>query len=160
MAFLAGLFQTMSSLLIELTNLLIILSSTNEFDVVMNFMALKVIAEFPGLFMVGVEKNLINEIVSSEKYSYLYRITRTTSTITRSTAEHLDLVNEDHPFVSQQTLRVDFQSKWPKKVMRSIYKVLRLFHVTLWYYFFPSFTLILSFALPFYMNRMTSHATH
>lgn len=153
MAFNAGFFQVVSSLLIETTNLLIILSSTTEFDVVLNFMALKVIADFPSFFVIGVERNLINDFVKKSDYEHLYRISRTTSDQTVAMYHHFgDLINSHPAFVTQDSILVDFENQWAKKVMRKIYQTLRLFHVVLWYYFFPSLTLILSFGLPLYLN--------
>lgn len=49
-AFFAGFMQTLSCLFIELINLFVILTSETVLDVVLNFMALAIIAEFDNSF--------------------------------------------------------------------------------------------------------------
>ena len=49
-AFFAGFMQTLSCLFIELINLFVILTSQTVLDVVLNFMALAIIAEFDNSF--------------------------------------------------------------------------------------------------------------
>ena len=58
-AFLAGFLQATSIFVVEIVNFIVILTSQSYLDIVMNFMALAVIAEFDDAFYsaLGSEKN-------------------------------------------------------------------------------------------------------
>lgn len=81
-SFSLGFMQATSSILIEVVNLFVILQSNTILDVVMNFMALAVIADFDNFFFAAQTKNLMNSIIDSaddNPYRKLYIVTRTTS---------------------------------------------------------------------------------
>jgi hypothetical protein len=79
-AFLAGFLQATSIFVVEIVNFIVILTSQSYLDIVMNFMALAVIAEFDDAFYsaLGSEKN--KKIIEDPAFEDLYKITRTSST--------------------------------------------------------------------------------
>lgn len=93
-AFLAGLMQVFSAMLIEVVNLLTILQSNTVIDVVMNFMALAVIIEFDDYFFGALGKNFVKKIITEQAaenspYQPLYMITKTTSHEARGKAANV-----------------------------------------------------------------------
>lgn len=55
----AGYSQSIISILIEITSILVILQSHSELDVVMNFLALSVISDFDDFFHLGCTEPII-----------------------------------------------------------------------------------------------------
>ena len=78
-AFLAGLLQAVSIFVIEFVNFIVIMTSSTFLDVVMNFLALAVIAEFDDAFFGALGADDIKEIIGNPAYEDLYKVTRTTS---------------------------------------------------------------------------------
>lgn len=78
-AFFAGFLQTSAIFMIEIVNFIVILTSTNYLDVVMNFMALAVIAEFDDKFFDALGDDDIKGMIDDPNYDDLYKITRTSS---------------------------------------------------------------------------------
>jgi len=62
-AFIAGLMQTVTAVLIEVVNLVVILKNDTVIDVVMNFMALEIVANFDNIFYAALGENMIKELV-------------------------------------------------------------------------------------------------
>lgn len=79
-AFLAGFMQATMIFVVEVVNFFAILTATSILDVVMNFMALAIIAEFDDFFFAALGdddgKKLLAE---AESFEPLCRISRTTS---------------------------------------------------------------------------------
>lgn len=80
-SFLAGFLQASSIAVIEFVNLIVILTAKTYLDVVMNFMALAVIAEFDDAFFtaLGTNDELMKLINEPESFEDLYTIQITTS---------------------------------------------------------------------------------
>jgi hypothetical protein len=94
-AFLSGFLQASSIFVCEIVNVIVILTSTNYLDVVMNFLALAVISEFDDAFYQALgasEKKWIIE--QNDEYEDLYKITRTSSHSARFNKKNL-LVDDD-----------------------------------------------------------------
>lgn len=62
-AFMVGLMQTVTAVLIEVVNLVVILKNDTVIDVVMNFMALEIVANFDNIFYAALGENMIKELV-------------------------------------------------------------------------------------------------
>lgn len=216
-----------------------VLTVKNEIDVVKDFMALAVLAEFDNFFFQAQSMTNTKEVVlkAEDSYSKLYTITRTTSPYADLKKEenktiddtlklsqevkikavsydnrsdfldileaefeerkkifgedlvyHLnfsewidaELVNIDKLFKDQRE-KEKFKKwmKWKKRnvtlydakkfqwihvnpyaegglkfwCMRAIYKFVRLFHVSIWFYFAPYSVMFLSFMVPYLVNQ-------
>jgi Na+-transporting NADH:ubiquinone oxidoreductase subunit NqrB len=62
-AYLVGLLQTVSIFVIEIVNFIVILTSSNYLETVMNFMALAVIADFDDAFFSSLGEEDLKQIV-------------------------------------------------------------------------------------------------
>ena len=78
-AFLAGFMQAFSIFMIEFVNFIVILTSNTYLNVVMNFMALAIIAVFDDAFFSDLTNEKLREIIDNPDFENLYMITRTTS---------------------------------------------------------------------------------
>lgn len=78
-AFIPGLMQTVTVFMIENTNLLVILSSHDALEVVMNFLACSVINDFSAFFFAAQDESIFNQVMTEDSFKDLYQITRTTS---------------------------------------------------------------------------------
>lgn len=129
-----GFMQTFASISIEIVNLIVILTSNTILDVVMNFMALAVIAEFAEFFYGAQSNTIMNDIIDpdNEFFNDLYVVTRTTS-------NRADEVRDEH-LTDDPTLPIDEEGKPLEEfkyikvhftgIMRLIrlkYKLLRVF---------------------------------
>ena len=83
MAFFCGLFQATIIILVTLLNYFTIVSAESVIDVVMNFLALEVIAQLDDYFFVAHGNSELGKVMvlnADEQYSDLYKIEVTTST--------------------------------------------------------------------------------
>ena len=163
-AFFAGFMQTFSCLFIELINLFVIITSETVLEVVLNFMAIAIIAEFDNSFFQGYANEDVALLLSSE-YEELFKITMTTSN--RAKKERPEHSITEGPF-ADPTIK-DKDGKTPDhlkyyyykgdsligKVFRLIYAVLRVLHVSAWFYFFPYLVLLINYVLPLYISQLT-----
>ena len=79
-AFLAGFMQATMIYVVEIVNFFAILTATSILDVVMNFMALAIIAEFDDFFYAALgEDDAKKMLYDAEEFEPLLRISRTTS---------------------------------------------------------------------------------
>ena len=155
-AYLAGFLQSVSIFVIEIVNFLVILTSASYLEVVMNFMALAVISEFDDAFFESLGSDENKDIIENPAYEDLYKITRTTS---RNCPETVGNLLEDDTIPEEMEnaplyMKQSFMARGPiRMALRGIYKVFRVFQITIWFYFLPFLALLGSFLVPFYINR-------
>lgn len=164
-AFLAGFLQATSIFVIELVNFIVILTSATYLDVVMNFMALAVIAEFDDKFFDALGNDGIKAVIDDPAYEDLYKITRTSS---RNCSEG-NVLEDDTALLYQDEnglskapiasiangtdlcMRVNFLEMGIKGVfMRASYKIMRVLQITVWFYFLPFLALLGSYMVPYF----------
>lgn len=163
-AFMAGFLQATSIFVIEIVNFIVILTSASYLDVVMNFMALAVIAEFDDKFFDALGSDSLKDLLEDPAYDDLYMVTRTSS---RNCSE-LNAAQDDTYLLFTQAggqqklttsaidgqglcMRVSFLERGPLMVlMRAVYKLMRVAHVSVWFYFLPFIALLGSYMVPFY----------
>jgi hypothetical protein len=166
-AFMIGLTQVLAAALIEVANVMQVLTNKDEIEVVMNFMALAILSDFDNFFFQAQSMTGTKEIVllAEEIYRPLYTITRTTSAYANSVDfrnrhttqdETLELLmkNPDE-FEKFKYFHVEPKLEGGCKAwcMHAVYKFVRLFQVSFWYYFAPYSVLFLSYAIPYYVNQ-------
>lgn len=165
-AFMAGFLQATSIFVIELVNFIVILTSATYLDVVMNFMALAVIAEFDDKFFDALGNDVIKDVIENPAYEDLYKITRTSSrncseanVLEDDTAiSYLDeagqLKNLTMSSANNETalcMRVSFLELGLTGVfMRAIFKVMRVIQISVWFYFLPFLALLGSYMVPYF----------
>jgi hypothetical protein len=165
-AFASGFMQASIAFLIEVTNLLVILTSSDELGVVMNFMALTVIASFDDYFYIAQGESILKQVINDPAYGYLYTIKTTTSIDAIHTwplaLEHRlfdkTLQARDQTRQEYFYIRVSFEGNPIKRMLRLLNQAFRIVHV-LWFYYFPWLVLILSYLIPFVLNKNQKVAT-
>ena len=78
-AYFAGFMQTISAICVELCNFVVIVTSIEIIDIVMNFMALVVISEFGTFFYNAYTEKEWKAVLTDKKYENLLMIQTTTS---------------------------------------------------------------------------------
>jgi|LakMenE18May11ns_1017448.scaffolds.fasta_scaffold9430595_2 hypothetical protein len=78
-AWLAGCMQMIMIVTVEMVNFLVILNSNSILDVMMNFMALAIIAEFDDFFFSALGNDPNKEILTDPAYDDMFIIRRTSS---------------------------------------------------------------------------------
>lgn len=73
-AWLAGFLQAFSIFVIECVNFLVIMQSDNFLNVVMNFMALAVIADFDTFFYGALGQDPLKDILTNPVFEDLYTV--------------------------------------------------------------------------------------
>ena len=178
-AFLAGFLQATSIAGIEVVNFFVILTSSTFLEVVMNFMALAIISDFDNAFYDSLGEDENKAIVEDPSFEHLYEITRTTSRFCHpwKTADGLMSINNnklEDEFIPADVLTnadalkgqtkpenmlVTFAERTTyQKIMRCMYKVLRIFYMSVWFYFLPFIALLGSYLVPFHIQTMHAAA--
>lgn len=168
-AFLAGFMQMVMIMTVELVNMYTILTCNEVKEVVMNFMALAIIAEFDDIFYAALGLDTSKEVLTDQAYDDLWVITRTTSISAKNKIErHLlsddTYVNRNRPDQEvsdangtnqkeEKTLAYIYIDFWLdrsflQKILRILYKVFRSFYVSIWFYFMPFLIILGSYYMP------------
>lgn len=136
--FILGLLQAQMVTIIELVNLINICAQNNIMDIVMNYVALAVVAEFDDYIFEAVKRgDKMPELLEKD----MLEIEVTTS----STVRHEEDV----------MIRCDFKKRSTgNKIARLIYKFCRLLYITVYFYFFEFVTLALILVYPIIYHDM------
>ena len=159
-AYLAGFMQTISAVCVELCNFVVIVTSIEIIDIVMNFMALVVISEFGQYFYSAYTEKELKAVIIDKKYENFLIIQTTTSFESRAKipgnevepqscetkpGEHQDMNKTQVP----QYIRINFSDrKWYDKLLYLVYRLLRTLYVSFWFYFMPFLVIIASYVVP------------
>ena len=165
-AVLIGFLQFSAMFLIALANYMVITISASVIDVAKDFTALIIISEFDDIFSKSSGSSKANEIVTGDgAYDLCFKIETTTSLAATSPVTNVELeydevyekmtetqpsVNfESYPRQRPTNIRINFFDRhWENKVFFCVYKFFRIFHVTVWFYFFPFLALMTTYAVP------------
>ena len=82
-SFFAGLMQALQVVVVEIVNIVVILTNDAVLDIVMNFMALVVISDFGQFFYSAFKHDTWKSIINSEAYEDMLKIQTTTSFFAR-----------------------------------------------------------------------------
>lgn len=97
-AFLAGFLQSLILFIIEMVNIACILTANSILDVVMNFMALAIIADFDDVFYTALGEDDNKVIVSGNSaFEHIYMIQKTSSRDAAATNPKNQLIDDCHP---------------------------------------------------------------
>ena len=163
-AALIGFLQFSAMFLIALANYLVITISQDVISVAKDFTALIIISEFDDIFSKSAGSSKANEIVTGE-YELCFKIETTTSLAAQSAVTNIELEYdeayenmmatqpnvdfESYPRKRPTHIRINFLDRhWENKIFFMVYKFFRIFHVTVWFYFFPFLALMITYAVP------------
>lgn len=122
-------------------------------DIVYNFIALAIIAEFDDFVYAALRNESMKKLIDKEVTDKVLVVRHTTS---KKCQEHeLSTVkDEDGEF---RPLKVTYKSREPcNKCMYVTYKCLRTFYVSVYFYFMPFTTIILTCLIPIFASFDTT----
>jgi hypothetical protein len=159
-AFLAGFLQATSIIVVEIVNFVVILTTENIMEVVMNFMACAVIAVFDNAFYSALGPSEFKKLVEDPGFEDLYKITRTSSRNARrrpvgaASPGPLNPIDDDTILKTDQKkvqdICVVFSELGPvRKLLKLVYKGFRVLYISVWFYFLPFLALLGSYVVPY-----------
>ena len=152
-AFKIGLFSTLTSLAVETISLLIIWTSATVSDVVFNFIALAVIDQFDLFVYDTLRSESFKKLLEDDLQEKLLKISFTTSSnaLSGEMGEASDLVGDDGKSPCNK-IRYWSDRSMINKVYWLIYKLMRFWHVVVYFYFYPMSIIVGNFAASFYLS--------
>lgn len=145
-AWMCGFMQMTSSLGVELSNIGVILAANDTISIVFNFIAVAIIAEFDNYVFHSMKSESFKQIIEPRFTKKALPVCHTTSKKCQSD----EMSNQIDPETGElRPLKIFFNSRTMfNKVLFVIYKWMRCFYVSVFYYFLPFLTIILSTMLP------------
>ena len=154
-AFLCSLLEFFITLAVEIANILIILAQSNPINIVLNFIAIAIIGQFDEYIYVALRNETGKLLVESNISESSLIIHHTTSG--RCGVDELSDVKDDKG--NYRKLRILFKDRtWKNKIAWAIYRILRSFFVSMYFYFFPFFVIGLSIVIPLNYIARTGNA--
>jgi len=151
-AFMMGFLQSFLTIGVETVNLLVILQSNTTQDVVMNFIAVAIISDFDNFVFSSLRNSPLKELVDDNagvKEEFL-RVSFTTSPKARS----FDKGGQESGVVDENgepiCMKINFwrDRSFLNKFCYLVYKVMRVFFVAFYFYFYPPISILLTFWIP------------
>jgi len=152
----AGFMQAVSIFVIEIVNFIVILQASTYLEIVMNFLALAIIANFDNAFYNALGFEKMKFILTNPAFKDLYTIKRTTSRNAFKNEENLLDDPTVPPFLKGEGkplmyMKIDFWDRtYFHMLLRVIYKILRVLQISVWFYFVPFLALLGSYIVPYY----------
>jgi hypothetical protein len=140
-----GFMQFASAIGVETSNIGVLCCALDPINLVFNFIALAIVAEFDNYVFQSLKNESIKVLVEKKFYKRVMVVNHTTSKKCR--LEELSSVKDENG--EFRPLRVAFESRTLlNKVLFCLYKFLRAFYVSLFYYFLPFSAIMISTLLP------------
>ena len=144
-AFIVGLLQASIVFSVEFVNIIIILTSFKPTNIVFNFIALAIIAEFDNFVYESLRNESMKKLLDNTVNDKILVIAHTTSKRCRD--DELSTIPDENGDL--RPLKVTYKSRrCCNKFAYCLYKVYRILYVSLYFYFFPFSVIILSQLLP------------
>lgn len=148
-----GFLQAVVVILVEAVNITIILTSLNPVDIVYNFIALAIIAEFDDFVYASLRNESMKKLIEKEVTEKVLVIKHTTSKKCK-VEEMSDVLDEEG---NLRPLKIVFGTReGTNKCMYIQYKCLRTFYVSVYFYFMPFTTIILTCLIPIFASFETN----
>ena len=171
LAWLAGFLQASMILVVESVNYVALITNTTHIDIVMNFLALAVIADFDDFFYGALFDNEYKQVITDTDVYGNFLETQTTTSffarfqikgnrVKRQEVEKIYASQFPEPDRDDPTsninerlpkhIFIDFwkDRNWYNKICFIIYKIFRVVIVSVWYYFIPFVAMVASFIVP------------
>jgi len=140
-----GFMQFVSAIGVETSNIGVLCCALDPINLVFNFIALAIVAEFDNYVYESLKNESIKVLVEKKFYKRVVVVNHTTSK--KCKPEELSTVKDDEG--DFRPLRVTYKSRTLlNKVLFSLYKFLRAFYVSFFYYFLPFSAILISTLLP------------
>lgn len=145
LAWCSGFLQTISCLTVELANIGVVQGANDTINIVFNFIALAIIVEFDNYVFASMKNESFQLLIEkdfTQKTCVIYHTTSKKCSPTEK-AKVKDESGENRP------LRVQFSDRtWINGILYVLYRVLRIFYVSTFYYFLPFSSIIMSTLIP------------
>jgi len=137
--------QFVSALGTELANIGVLCQAQDPINLVFNFIALAIVAEFDNFVFDSLKSESMKELIEKRFYKRVMIINHTTS----KKCKEGELSTEKDENDEFRPLRVSFASRTLlNKILFCIYKFMRSFYVSFFYYFLPFSAILISTILP------------
>lgn len=145
MAFQIGLMQFTCTLFVEVVNLIVLCAVNDAVNIIFNFTAIAIVAEFDNFVFDSMKNESFKELLEEEFTEKVLIINHTTSK--KCKADELSTVkNEDGEL---RPLKVVFKDREPlNKIYFVVYKVIKAFYVSVYFYFMPFTVILISAIVP------------
>ena len=144
-AFFITLLEFSITIMVEICNIAIILAQTNPIDIVLNFIAIAIIAQFDEFIYAALRNEMCKLMVEAGIADEALKIHHTTSG--KCGLNELSDVQDEHG--NFRKLRIQFKDRGcANKMLWVIYKILRSFFVSMYFYFLPFFVVALTIVIP------------
>jgi len=145
-AFTSGLLQYFSCLNVELANIGVICGANDTIDIVFNFIALAIIAQFDNYVYASMKNESFKNLVGEDFCKAVLTINHTTSKKCRDYELSKVYDEEEGEF---RPLRVQYSSRSGRNKCNYVaYKIFRMFYISVFFYFLPFSVVLLSTLVP------------
>ena len=145
LAFISSFFQTTIVIGVESVNIALICQGQDPLTVVLNFIALAVIAEFDNFLYNSLRNEPMKQLTETEVCSKILVVQHKTSK--RCKVHELSTVKDEKG--NFRPLKVFFSKRsLSNKIFYIQYKCLRIFMASLYFYFFPFLVIFISIMMP------------
>ncbi len=140
--------HSVSVILVEIVNIEIILTSIVPTDIVYNFIALAIIAEFNDFVYQSLRSESMKKLIEAEVTEKILVIRHTSSKKCKDWELSTVMDEETDQY---RPLRVRWSDReCCNKFLYVIYKMLRMFYTSLYFYFIPFSAIILTCIIPIF----------
>jgi hypothetical protein len=140
-----GMMQFASAIGVETSNIGVLCCALDPINLVFNFIALAIVAEFDNYVFESLKNESIKVLVEKKFYKRVIVVNHTTSK--KCKLDELSSVKDENG--DFRPLRITFESRSPlNMILFSLYKFMRAFYVSLFYYFLPFSAIMISTLLP------------
>lgn len=149
-AYMIAFMQFFITTMVEICNLIVILASNDPLNIVLNFVAICIVAEFDNLvFASQRNENCIKMLDDNAIGEKILQIQHTTSK-----SCHVDeLSNVKDEEGNYRKMRIVYSERpCGQKCMYTLYKVCRIWYVSFYVYFLPFMSIILNIVIPVYVQ--------
>jgi hypothetical protein len=142
-AFFICILQFVTSQAIEFSNILLCLMTTDTIDMISNFVAIQIVSVFDEFVYASMSDEPLKIMVEESVVEEIFVVNHTTSKKARESEMVTDNEGVERP------LKVTWQMRGPKfNFFRVIYFILRCYYVSIYFYFLPFLSIMVSILAP------------
>ena len=144
-AYICAFLQFFTTIMTEFANVALILTATDPINCTLNFIALAIIAEFDNFVYEALRNESMKKLLDPEVCEKVLVVARTTSKKCKE-GEMSKVENEDGNLMP---LKITFSDRTcGNKFLYFTYKIWRAFFVSIYFYFLPFTTILLTCLIP------------
>ena len=150
-AFLAGFMQFTATVLIEVVNIIVLCGVNDPVNIIFNFTAIAIVAEFDNFVFESLKNESFKEMLES-KFENKVLVIKHTSSRKCKMGELSDVKDENDEF---RPMKVAFKDRETlNKISFGVYRLMRNFYVSVYFYFFPFTVVVISAIVPIYYRSV------